>query len=183
MRQGKALGAKMGGTYDDKSDALGVAWRTVTAVFGAVALLSQIKDFNIITWQENFANWIDAFRALTRPVATILFGWIPAYFHLSFPGWVKDYIVVGLVTLFASFRMAFAHGINKWPILVRFQIIFVSILAWPMLAFFIIYTYFFKNNTAEDRRLYRIFSSVFFYALLIMVLNYAFVAAGAKIGG
>jgi hypothetical protein len=180
---GEGSGAKMGGTYDYKSDALGIAWRNVFAIFSSVALLGQIKDFNVVTWQQDFANWIDAFRAFTQPIATYLFGWIALYFHFGFPAWMKDYIIVGLITAGASSRMTIAYGIKKWSILSTLQFIVVSMAAWPIIVIYIIFKYLLMDISNEEKRLFGIFTSVFAYFLLAIAINYAFVAGGAKIGG
>jgi hypothetical protein len=89
-------------TTDEKNDPLGIAIRQFGAIGGAVSLVNLVKDS--LEWQHAIGKWLDAIRAFTRPVATFLFGWIPILLHLPFPGAVKDYLVVGVITALALFR-------------------------------------------------------------------------------
>ncbi len=157
----------------------GFVWRCVSTFFGAFALLGQIKDFNLVSWQENFAAWIDSFRALTHPVVTYLFGWIASYFGWSFPAWIKDYLIVGFVTAGASFRMIVAYG--KWSTLRSLKFIIESVAAWPLVVSFIVSKYFIEDPATEDeetRKLFRDFVSVFGLFLALIALNYALLLAG-----
>jgi hypothetical protein len=167
----------------NKSDPLGIAVRQLLAIAGAFSLIGLIKDF--LTWQHDLGLWIDAFRAFTRPIATFLFGWILALFHLSFPEWLKDYLTVGLISSAAFLCMIFYRYIryifaNESNIDVISRI-FALLLAWPIaiLTFAVLYV----TDSDENRKTTRIFASVYIYAFLIIALNYAFIAGGAETGG
>jgi hypothetical protein len=97
---------------------------------------------------------------------------------------MKDYLIVGLVTAGASFRMIVAYG--KWSTLTSLKFIIVSVAAWPLVVAYIVSKYFIEDPATEDRetkRLFRIFVSVFGLFLALIALNYALLAGGMKSSG
>jgi hypothetical protein len=163
----------------EKNDSLGVAWRNVLALFGAFALLGQIKDFNIITWQHDLAVWIEAFKAFSRPVATFLFGWIPALFHLDFPLWMKDYLTVGVITVSAVIREWITKNGGEAFDIVSICLLLLYLVTWPIVIVMVVVWYIVTFDERE-RRYKRVFASVFVYAVLIIAINYAMIGGGAK---
>jgi hypothetical protein len=170
---------------DEGGDALGIAFRQFGALLGAVGLLSLLKD--ALEWQHNLALYLDAFRALTRPIATFLFGWIAELFHWSFPGWEKDYLTVGVITTFALLGTAFVRGLSindiRRPNIVSIVILgLLFVLVWPLgIAMFVV-VYFDKDAPPRGKLAMRVFASVFVYAAIMIVVNYALIYGGARVG-
>jgi hypothetical protein len=182
----------------EKRDPFGLAYRQVGAIFGAFGFLSLLKD--LLEWQRNIRVWLDAFRAFTRPIASFLFGWIPALIHLPFPGWAKDYLTVGTITALATMRgfgsldrLRKAHEESKdspanlalgYLILVvvaSIVLLFMATVGWVVM-FYTLLLYFTNRLGPAGNRSMRVFLSVYIYAAAIIVINYVFIAAGARTG-
>lgn len=166
-----------------KSDPLGTAIRQFGAVAGAVSLLGLAKD--ALEWQHDIATWIDAFRHFTRPIATFLFGWIPAFFHWPFPGWVKDYLTVGIVSIGATIRSLTVDPPSREDRRSAFYFVVITPLIWPILTLMLI-DYFFvirKSEQGEQERKGALtFASTFVYAAIIILINYVLIFSGARTG-
>jgi hypothetical protein len=108
----------------EKPGLLGFTFRQLGAIAGACAFLNALhhvvdwlntfrdaveylKFLQEFKWQHNILLALDAFRSFTRPIATLLFGWIPALLHWPFPGWAKDYLTVGAIVTSATIRTVF----------------------------------------------------------------------------
>lgn len=116
-----------------EDDPLNAAWRHVSAMFAAFSLLGLLKHLNLLTWQKTVARWIDAFQAFTRPVATFLFGWLPALFGWQFPGWLKDYLVVGVIVFLALIRAYKAIDLRLTRMIgVIAKDLLICLLLWPV---------------------------------------------------
>jgi hypothetical protein len=176
-------------------------FRHFGALVGAIALLNLLKDF--LAWQQNFSMWLDAFRSVTRPVASLLFGWMPALVHLSFPGWAKDYLTVGEITALTALRARSAvlgglgFRVTRAPgaphaVLGYLQsaarLLILSIVLWPCYLIAAWYVcrmakqYRSKQAYRALMNYVRAFAAVYVYAILLVVVNYVFIAAGSLTG-
>ena len=69
----------------------------------AIALSSLVSlSQHWIDWSDLFKSFVSACYILIDPVFNLVFGWIERLFVLllpqvSFPNWIKDYLVLGTV--------------------------------------------------------------------------------------
>jgi hypothetical protein len=196
-----------------ESSAVGFMLRQLGAIGGAITLLNLIRESaesmewlhrlrETLQWQHGLLEVLNAFRAFTRPVATFLFGWLPALIRLPFPGWVKDYLTVGVVTALALVRVI-AKLTGDWrrviaSILMR-PMVYVAVFGvcfvfWPVfvivaLLFYVITSLPFFVKRAENKEDFtalkggsELFFSVYIYTAAIIIINYVFIFAGARVG-
>lgn len=145
--------------------------RTPFALLGAVGLLSLVRE--LLQWQEQFAYWIDAWRAVTRPVWDFLFGWILSYFDLPFPEWVKDYMSFAVISFGMSIR-AQKNGVFDYG--GRSEVLwtlFISFFLWPAMFLWA------AIMTVIKGVRFSIYWETLIYALVIIAINYALIFGGA----
>ena len=138
-----------------------------------------------LPWQHTIAVVMQDFRAVTRPVVTVLFGWVPAIFHWKFPGWLKDYLVMGLISGPAGVRGLIAErevdgetsGFGLWIFMCLF-----FFLLWPVAIFGYFYIFFFDRANLAGQKGAKVFFTVFLYALIILLVNLLAIHMGARTG-
>jgi hypothetical protein len=114
-------------------DPLGAARRHLAAVFAAISFLGLLKNLNALVWQKTISKWIDVYQSFSRPVASFLFGWIPDLFGLHFPGWLKDYVIAGVIVFLALVRAYKTVDINlKQMIGALTKDLLICIVFWPV---------------------------------------------------
>ena len=62
---------------------------------GAIGIFSFVSG--LIELADGVQDWIDAWRAITRPIWNFLLGWFFEWSNWQFPWWLKDYLTCGLV--------------------------------------------------------------------------------------
>lgn len=147
----------------------------VLALAGAVSLLGLVRDVGV--WQEDIGLWIDAFRSFSRPVAELLFGWIASLFGWEFPDWLKDYLIVGIVSAGGGLRGNFARGDKDY-----ISSFIGDFLMWPIglgvsLSFIV-----FRLSTSTLGRKYRAaYLSAFIYFAIILAVNFGLIISGSPV--
>lgn len=74
----------------------------ISGIAGAAGLMNFFKD--LVVWKGFFAGFIRWWQLHVRPVAHLLFGWVPDLWPLPWPEWGYDYIIFSLIFGFGGVR-------------------------------------------------------------------------------
>ena len=118
--------------------------RQPMAILGALGFVSLLSGVAKIHEDVRFV--IDVFQTMTRPIWEWTIGPIVAWLGLPFPGWLKDYLTMGLIVGGASARQHARAEMEVFSRLLDSALaarlattslaafkVFVSLLMWPML--------------------------------------------------
>lgn len=145
------------------------------AFAGAVSLLGLIRDIG--TWQEDIGLWVDVFRSFTRPVADFLFGWIAALFGWDFPNWLKDYLIVGIVSAGGMVRGNFARGDRD-----HITAAIIGATLWPAAVVISLISLIWKSKSSiRGRKFAAAFASTFIYFAILLAINYGLIYSGSPV--
>ncbi len=180
-----------------KPSLLGWLLRQPFAILGAFGLLTFAHD--AIRWHEYVLSWIDVWRHVTRPIVSAVFGWLPAWLHLRFPGPAKDYLSMGLIVAGSLFRTTrtmlreseFARK-NKisdnhptgYLFVAGFIIAIPCILIWPIVTIYIFWLayseLYIRGKNSDAVRSARLFCESLVWVAVIIVINYALLKGRPK---
>ena len=165
-------------------------WLPFSIFMTAIDLIQIGDNFwpTLIHWMDFFQFWIDAIRSV-RDWLFSPFGWI----GLSVPGWIKDYLVFGLlvansfiavVISLAKKEKSFSYikGLFK---ITFYRSLFSSILTWPILLLGVILIATGKVKIKDNqifgikdyRNIIKIILRVIIVASIIILINYLFAPA------
>lgn len=72
------------------------------SISGGVGLLVLFRD--LLTLKQFFSDLVAAWMAVVRPISEFFFGWLDLWLHIHVPRALHDYLIVGGILYFGSFR-------------------------------------------------------------------------------
>lgn len=151
---------------------------------GAVGLANMLRD--LLSWQDFFADILDAWDRIVRPLEAVLFGWIDPLLPFPAPSWLHDYLLLGLLFAGGALRGQFVSArrmkkMGTWDGQTGYGVVVAVFAAWPLFA--LLYgLYALAPRPRDDRRPWDRFDSFVFFApvlyfLFFVMANYAFLFA------
>ncbi len=168
---------------DGKTSNMNPWWHVyviLSSIATALSLLSLFRDF--IKIHQFFLDIVNAWTILVRPIADWLFSWPFELLGLSMPGWVGDYLIVGIILSIGRLRAHYYrvsstnHNLFDPPVSIFVLRTLLCFFIWPIYVVeqtLKVYSGSRYYVVSWSSWFYYLFSP-FLYFLIILAANYTF---------